>query len=43
MELDAFDHPSWLSAVGTFVGYGAILVAMFVALFLVPFALFVLI
>ena len=41
MNLPAdFDHPSWLTAFGTLVGYGAILVAMFVALFLVPYVIF---
>jgi hypothetical protein len=35
-----FDHPAWFTAVGTVLAYGAILVAMFVVVFLVPFALF---
>lgn len=34
------DHPSWVTAVGTLVSYGLILVAMFVALFVVPYLLF---
>jgi hypothetical protein len=36
-----FDHPSWLTAVGTFVGYGAILLLMTVVLFLIPYLIFV--
>lgn len=35
------DHPSWRTAVGTLVAYGAILVVMFLALFVVPYLLFV--
>ncbi|WP_435178980.1 hypothetical protein [Halorussus sp. AFM4] len=35
------DHPSWTTALGTFAGYGLILLAMFVALFLLPYAVFV--
>lgn len=35
------DHPSWLTAVGTLVSYGLVLVGLFVLLFLVPYALFV--
>lgn len=35
-----FDHPSWLTAVGTFVGYGVILVVMTVVLFLIPYLIF---
>lgn len=42
MELDAFDHPSWATGLGTALAYGLILVGMFVVLFLVPYALFVL-
>lgn len=42
MNLPAdFDHPSWLTALGTFAGYAAILLAMFVALFLIPYGIFV--
>ena len=42
MNLPAdFDHPSWLTALGTFAGYGVILLAMFLVLFLVPYAIFV--
>lgn len=42
MNLPAdFDHPSWWTALGTFAGYAAILVVMFLVLFLVPYAIFV--
>jgi hypothetical protein len=42
MNLPAdFEHPSWLTAFGTLAGYAAILLAMFVVLFLVPYAIFV--
>ena len=39
MDVD-IDHPSWKTLAGTGVGYGAILLLMFVLLFLVPFAVF---
>ncbi|SNZ13481.1 hypothetical protein SAMN06269185_2217 [Natronoarchaeum philippinense] len=45
MPIDAFekyDHPAWLTAASTAVAYGVILLVMFAALFLVPYALFVL-
>ena len=43
MNLPAdFDHPSWWTALGTFAGYAVILVAMTVLLFLVPYAIFLL-
>ena len=42
MNLSAeLEHPSWLTALGTFVGYAVILLSMFALLFLVPYALFV--
>lgn len=41
MELGELDHPSIRSALGTFIGYGLILLAMFVVLFLVPYGIFV--
>lgn len=42
MNLPAdFDHPSWLTAFGTLAGYGVILLAMFLVLFVVPYAVFV--
>ncbi|WP_267905095.1 hypothetical protein [Halorussus halophilus] len=36
-----FEHPSWRTALGTLAGYSAILLAMFVLLFLVPYGVFV--
>lgn len=35
-----FDHPSWLTALGTVVGYGALLFVMFVVLFVLPYLVF---
>lgn len=35
------DHPSWTTAVGTVVGFGLVLAALFVALFVVPYLVFV--
>ncbi|WP_256504372.1 hypothetical protein [Halorussus salilacus] len=35
-----FDHPSWWTALGTFAGYGLILLVMTVVLFLVPYAIY---
>ena len=35
-----FDHPSWLTAAGTFIGYGVILFLMTVVLFLIPYLVF---
>ena len=37
-----FDHPAWVSAVGTVAGYVLILVVLFVGLFLLPWLLFTL-
>jgi len=37
---DQFDHPAWMTGLGTAVGYGLILVVLFVALFIVPFLVF---
>jgi len=39
-SLADFDHPSWKTALGTFAGYGAILLVMFAVLFLVPYVVF---
>ena len=36
-----FDHPAWLTALGTFVAYGVILLVMTLLLFLLPYAMFV--
>jgi hypothetical protein len=41
MDLEQFRHPSWPTAVGTILGYGAILGVMFVVLFLVPTVIFI--
>lgn len=41
MELtDQFDHPAWLTAGGTLVGYSLILVVMFALLFVLPFLVY---
>lgn len=40
MALPDLDHPTWTTAVGTFVSYGAILLAMFLVLFVVPYLIF---
>ncbi|WP_185715505.1 hypothetical protein [Halocatena pleomorpha] len=37
-----FNHPSWLTAVGTLAGYGLVLLVLFVALFVLPYLLFTL-
>lgn len=37
---EEFDHPSWFSVAGATLGYGAILVFMFILLFVIPFAVF---
>jgi len=42
MELTDLDTPSLRSGLGAFVGYGVILLVMFGVLFLIPYALFVL-
>jgi hypothetical protein len=39
---DRFDHPSWFTAAGTALSYGAILLVMFALLFVVPFLVFLL-
>jgi hypothetical protein len=41
VDLGAFRHPSWSTAVGTVVAYSLVLAAMFVLLFVVPTVLFV--
>jgi hypothetical protein len=38
--LDQFDHEAWRALAGAGVGYGLVLLAMFAALFVVPFLLF---
>ena len=34
---EPFDHPSWLTAVWTFVSYGVVLFVLFLVLFVVPY------
>ncbi len=34
------DHPTWLAVLGTFAGYGVILIAMTIVLFLIPYLIF---
>ncbi|WP_195156050.1 hypothetical protein [Halococcus agarilyticus] len=34
------EHPSWLTVLGTFLGYGAILLVMTLLLFAVPYLVF---
>ncbi len=38
--LGGFDHPAWLTAVATGVSYGIVLLGLFVALFVLPYLLF---
>ncbi|WP_202613781.1 hypothetical protein [Halostella pelagica] len=38
---DEFNHPAWMAALGTGVGYAIILVAMTAILFGLPYLLFV--
>ena len=41
MELPGrFDHPAWVTGLATAVGYGVVLLALFVALFVVPYLVF---
>lgn len=39
--LAQFDHPAWFTAVGTLLGYGIVLLILFVLLFVIPLAIFV--
>lgn len=39
--LAQFDHPAWFTAVGTLVGYGLVLLVLFVLMFVIPLGLFV--
>ena len=41
VDLSEFDHPSWITAAGTGVGHLLILVVLTVALFVVPWLVFV--
>jgi len=40
IPIERFDHPAWETGIATAIGYGIILVAMFVALFVIPFLVF---
>ncbi len=40
--LETYEHPAWLTAGSTFVAYGLLLVAMFLVLFVLPFAVYTL-
>jgi hypothetical protein len=39
--LAQFDHPAWLTAIGTLAGYGLVLLLLFAVLFLLPLLIFV--
>lgn len=41
VDLGDFEHPSWLTAAGTGAGYLLILALLFLALFVVPWLIFV--
>jgi len=41
MDRSQFDHPAFTTALGTGLGYGLLLLVMFVLLFLVPYGIFV--
>ena len=38
--IEALDHASWRAAIGTALSYAAVLLVMFVLVFVVPFAIF---
>jgi len=40
LGLSEFDHPAWFAFAGAIVGYVAILVAMSVVLFVVPYLIY---
>ncbi|ADD06003.1 uncharacterized protein Nmag_2443 [Natrialba magadii ATCC 43099] len=40
VDLSEFNHPSWITAVGTGIGYLLILAVLTVALFIVPWLVF---
>jgi hypothetical protein len=40
-RLAQFDNPSWTTAAGTVVGYALVLLAVFLSLFVIPYALWV--
>lgn len=39
-DLSGFDHPTWQTALGTLLGYGVVLLALFVVLFVLPYLVF---
>lgn len=41
VDLSEFDHPSWVTAAGTGIGYALILAVLTLALFIVPYLVFV--
>ncbi|MFC3957285.1 hypothetical protein [Halovivax cerinus] len=40
LDLQRFDHPAWLTGVGTVVGYGIILAILTIVLFGLPYLVF---
>ncbi|MBZ6496356.1 hypothetical protein [Natrinema longum] len=40
VDLSEFEHPSWLTAAGTGIGYVLILAVLTVAMFIVPYLVF---
>ncbi|WP_436343255.1 hypothetical protein [Natronorubrum sp. FCH18a] len=40
VDLSEFEHPSWITAAGTGIGYLLILAVLTVALFIVPWLIF---
>ena len=40
VDLSEFDHPAWLAAAGTGIGYVLILVVLTLAMFVVPWLVF---
>ncbi len=40
VDLSEFDHPSWLTAAGTGIGYALILAVLTLAMFIVPWLVF---
>ncbi|MDQ2049144.1 hypothetical protein RBH26_01470 [Natronolimnohabitans sp. A-GB9] len=40
VDLSEFDHPSWIAAAGTGIGYLLILAVLTVALFIIPWLVF---
>jgi len=37
---EEYDHPAWMTAVGTFLAYGVVLVGMALLLFGIPWLIF---